>query len=116
MVPLLEESKKRFGGQLLYASSGPFGKRNKRSIENVELSIQRLKYLFLCNLLTWTKLFIDERLMSIVDFIDRFEIGLRKGVAFCFLFLFLVLFGCHCIHHVYFDAPFLVLFSTNLIY
>ena len=44
--------------------------RNRRSFENVEFSIQRLKYLFLCNLLTWTKLFIGERLMSIVDFID----------------------------------------------
>ena len=34
--------------------------RNRKSFENVELSIQRLKYLFLCNLLTWTKLFIGE--------------------------------------------------------
>ena len=45
-------------------------KRNRRSFENVEFSIQRLKYLFLCNLLTWTKLFVGEKLMFIVDFID----------------------------------------------
>ena len=32
MVPLLEESGKRFGGQLIYASSGLFG---KREIENL---------------------------------------------------------------------------------
>ena len=71
MVPLLEESGKRFGGQILYASFGLFWKeRNRRSFENVELSIQRLKYLFLCNLLTCTKLFIGERLLSIIDFID----------------------------------------------
>ena len=44
--------------------------RNRTSFENVKLSIQRLKFLFLCNLLTWTKMFISERLMSIVDFID----------------------------------------------
>ena len=69
MVSLLEENRKKFGGRLLYTSYGQFGKRNRRSFENVELSIQRLKYLFLCNLLTWTKLFIGERLMSIVDFI-----------------------------------------------
>ena len=44
--------------------------RNRRYFENVELPIQRLKYLFLCNLLTWMKLFIGERLMSTIDFID----------------------------------------------
>ena len=40
------------------------------SFENMELSVQGLKFLFLCNLLTWTELFIGESLMSIIDFID----------------------------------------------
>ena len=34
--------------------------RNKRLFENKEFFDQRLKFLILCNLLSWTKLFIDE--------------------------------------------------------
>ena len=37
---------------------------------NVELSIQRLNFLFLCNLLSWSNLFIEHSSMSLVDFID----------------------------------------------
>ena len=44
--------------------------RNKRSFENVELSVQRLKFVFLCNLLSWTNLFIKHTSMPLVDFID----------------------------------------------
>ena len=89
--------------------------RNRRSFENVELSIQRLKYLFLCNLLSWTKLFIGERLTSIVDFIDWLGLVWGKELFFVSSSFFLALFGYRCIHCVYFGAPFLV-FNTNLIY
>ena len=42
--------------------------RNRRSFENVELFVQRLKFLFLCTLLSWTNLFIENSFL--VDFID----------------------------------------------
>ena len=44
--------------------------RNRRSFENVEFSIQSLKLLFLCSLLSWTNLFIEYSSMSLVGFID----------------------------------------------
>ena len=56
MVPLLEENGKRFGEQLLYVYSGLFG---KREIEDLLI----MWNFHLCNLLTWTKLFIGERLI-----------------------------------------------------
>ena len=70
MVPLLEENRKKFGAAPLCLFWTIWKEINRRSFENMELFIQRLKCLFLCNLLTWTKLFIGERLMFIVDFID----------------------------------------------
>ena len=45
-------------------------KERNRSFENMELSIQRLKFLFMCNLVSWAYLFIEHSFMSIVDFID----------------------------------------------
>ena len=44
--------------------------RNRRSFENMELSVQRLKFLFLCSLLSWTNMFIEHTSISLVDFID----------------------------------------------
>ena len=81
--------------------------RNRKSFENVELSIQRLKYLFLCNLLTWTKLFIGERLMSLIDFIDWLGLVWGREYLFVFSSFFLAFFSCRCIQHVYFGLPFL---------
>ena len=43
--------------------------RNIRSFENIELSVQRLKLLFLSSLF-WTNLFIEHTFMFLVDFID----------------------------------------------
>ena len=36
----------------------------------MKLSVHWLKFLFLCNLLFWTNLFIEHTSMSLVDFID----------------------------------------------
>ena len=44
--------------------------RNRRYFKNVELSIQRLKFLFLCNLLSWSNLFIENTTLFLVYFID----------------------------------------------
>lgn len=44
--------------------------RNRRSFASKELSEQKLKSLFLCSLLAWTKLYIVEGLMFLFDFID----------------------------------------------
>ena len=44
--------------------------RNRRSFENVELSVQRLKSLFLCSLFSWANLFIEHSSMSFADFIN----------------------------------------------
>ena len=46
------------------------GERNRRSFENRGLSIQRLKFLFLCSILSSTNLFIEHSSMSLVNFID----------------------------------------------
>ena len=43
--------------------------KNKRSFENMKLFVQRLKFVFLCNLLSCTNLFIKHTFMSLVDFI-----------------------------------------------
>ena len=64
--------------------------RNKRSFENMELSIQRFKFLFLCSLLSWTNMLIEHTSMSLVDFIDW--LGTNLG-------------GC-CMHCVLWCAPF----------
>ena len=56
--------------------------RNRRSFENVELFVQRLKFLFLCTLLSWTNLFIENSFL--VDFIDW--LGSRE--YFCFPYPF----------------------------
>ena len=69
MARLLEERGRKCGEQRLFASFGLFGKRN-RSFENNELSVQRLKFLFMCSLVSWAYLFIEHSSMSIVDFID----------------------------------------------
>ena len=78
----------------------------------MELSIQRLKYLFL---LTWTKLFIGERLMSILDFIDWFASVWGRE----YLFVFHSFFGAFWLPLytlcVLWSALFGV-FNTNLIY
>ena len=44
--------------------------KSRRSINNVESSVQKLKFLFLCSLLSWTNLFIENSTMFIKDFID----------------------------------------------
>ena len=69
MTHLLEESGKKFEGQYLYAFFGQYRKREIED-ENVELFVQRLKMLILCDLLTWTRLFISDNSMSIIVFID----------------------------------------------
>lgn len=62
--------RKRGGAQLLCASFGQFERRDRRSYKNKKLSDQILKSLFLCNLLSWTKLYIVEGPMSLFDVSD----------------------------------------------
>ena len=47
-----------------------WNERNRRSFENKELSVLRLKNSFFCNLFSWTKLYIAIDPMSLCDFID----------------------------------------------
>ena len=44
--------------------------KNRRSFENMELFDHRLKVLFLYILFSWSKLFIGEKSLSLLDFID----------------------------------------------
>ena len=79
--------RKRGGEQLLCASFGQFERRDRRSYKNKKLSDQILKSLFLCNLLSWTKLYIVVGPMSLFDFSDW--MGSYQGrVVFCCPFSF----------------------------
>ena len=60
------------------------GERNRRSFENRGLSIQRLKFLFLCSILSSTNLFIEHSSMSLVNFIDW--LGSDRGREYCCFF------------------------------
>ena len=44
--------------------------RNRIAFNNEELSIQRMKNSFVCSFWSWTKLFIDERPLSLINFFD----------------------------------------------
>ena len=51
-------------------SSGQFGRREIEDLLRIwNFFVQRLKFMFLCNLLSWTNLFIKHISMSLVDFI-----------------------------------------------
>lgn len=70
MTLLLEESGKKFGEQRLYVFFRQYERRDRRSFKNMELSIQRLNFLFLCSLLSWSNLFVENITLSLVDFIN----------------------------------------------
>ena len=42
------------------------------AFDDEELSIQRMKNSFVCNLWSWTKLFIDEGPLLLINFFDWF--------------------------------------------
>ena len=44
--------------------------RNKIAFENEELSSQRMKNYFVCNFWSWTKLFIDEGPLPLINLFD----------------------------------------------
>ena len=69
---------------------------------NEELSNQRLKHSSICNLWSWTKLFIDDNLLSLISFIDW--LGSRWGLVLFFVALFSLscAFGDQCMLFVYF--------------
>ena len=69
--------------------------RNYIAFENKDFSTQRMKTSFICNLLSWSNVYIDERPRSLVDFL--IWLGCRCGlvgivfcvlVGFCFAYLF----------------------------
>ena len=71
MALLLEESgKKVWRVAFLCLFWTIWNGRNRRSFENVELSVQKPKLLFLCSLSSWTNLFTSKTSMSLVDFLD----------------------------------------------
>ena len=44
--------------------------RNRIAFDNKEFLIHRLKYSIVCGLWSWTKLYIDADLLSLIDFFD----------------------------------------------
>ena len=54
-----------------------------------ELFDWKLKNIFFCHLLSWTKLYINECQMSLIDFVDWLGSHWRReGVVFIYLFIF----------------------------
>ena len=96
--------KKVWKAALLHIFCTIWEERNKIAFENGEVSNQRLKYSFVCNLWLWTKLFIDDDLLSLIKFIDW--LGSRWGQVFFFFcnpsFLLVLSFGDQCMLLVYF--------------
>ena len=43
--------------------------RNSIAFDNKEFSMQRMKFYFVCNLLSWTNLYMVDRPCSLVDFL-----------------------------------------------
>ena len=60
---------KRLGKRPLYVYFGQCG-RHMLAFDNEELSIQRLKNSFVCNVWSWSRLSIDMNPISHVSFID----------------------------------------------
>ena len=52
--------------------------RNRRALENVELSDQKLKSLFLCNFLEWTKGGLEVGSMYMFDFVNGLNARSKK--------------------------------------
>ena len=44
--------------------------RNRITFDNEELSIHRMKNSFVCSVWSWTKLYIDERPLPLINFFD----------------------------------------------
>ena len=51
------------------------GRRNRIVFGNVELSIQRLRSSFVCNLWSWAKGFIYKGPLTLISFLDRVGSG-----------------------------------------
>ena len=66
--------------------------RNRIAFNNEEFSVHRLKYSFVCNLWSWTKLYIDVGPLSLIDFFDWLEFG-ANGWGFLCSLLFFALFS-----------------------
>ena len=72
--------------------------RNMITFDNEELSIYRMKNSFVCSFWSWTKLYIDEGPLPLIDFFDW--LGFRWGwvrffvspLLFCFFLLALVVY------------------------
>ena len=45
-------------------------KRDRIAFDNEEFSVYRLKYSFVCSLWSWTKLYTDADLLSLINFFD----------------------------------------------
>ena len=56
--------------------------RNNISFDNEKNSIHRLKHSFLCNIWTWSKLFLVFSPPSVVDFVDLVGLVVRRALFF----------------------------------
>ena len=84
--------------------------RNRIAFENEELLIHGMKNSFICNFWSWTKPFIDEGPLPLINFF--YWLGSRWGLVsflYPFFFLFLPL-GVSCLLLVCFRLPFRRLF------
>ena len=72
--------------------------KNKIDFQNEELSNQRLKNIFVCILCSWTKVFIDDSFLPLVNFIDCWVCGCCFLVASLFSWINLLVTGVYFLY------------------
>ena len=96
MVPLWARSVKRCGRQPTYVSFGWFGRKEIGLHSKMRsFRFKGWKNSFVCSYWSWTKLFIDKRPISLIDFF--YWLGTRWGWV-CFLYpLFFLVYALRCL-------------------
>ena len=88
--------------------------RNNISFDDEKNSIHRLKHSFLCNIWTWSKLFLVFSPPSVVDFVDLVGLVVRRALFFvaplfwrCIeaVVVYAVYFGALCMHLLFMIFP-----------
>ena len=67
---VVKKHKKAWKLTLLCLFWATWKERNRIAFDNEEFLVYRLKYSFVCSVWSWTKLYIKDCLLSLIDFFD----------------------------------------------